>query len=548
MLHFGVGTAATGAATASSATVSAGIAATAGAGAATEEMWGKMRDSSWKGIQEMYEKGEISEEQIEVFAAIRNLNDEEWTQIKKDYLSGNIGKEEFEAIKQIKEMPEDWTTLENGIKGIFYGISTGAWEGVQWYLGGKLAGWAFKGSKVATSATRIGVDTAFNAMDTPYRTLLDSLATGNTLEESWAARGGWQSMLTDVGIGFIGSTGGEVFDGIKNARNVAKRTGQISDLIDVINTGNVSDPRVMNLMQNSFDDWLGKNNPYAEKLINKLIELKQTYPDLTWEVDANGGSFWSGYQKTLCLGDNQINWGDSGTYAHETGHLLFNLVLGEQLPTDWDNIVAKARVLSSQTNNSQLHRTISSIQNHNSANYSKAMSSFESSVKSAGYKSTNDFVDTWAKSIEDSLNTTGLYDTMQTLRNAGFDEDVIQLLTDPNISPQDVARQYVNTKISVIKESFDRLQDGGTDCAVSDIISSVYEGTRFDLNGNYLDYTYCHSEAYYSSSKINSFHEIIANFTQLKMSGNTKALNELRNIFGDEFYLALEDTFNKLLE
>ena len=57
-----------------------------------------------------------------------------------------------------------------------------------------------------------------------------------------------------------------------------------------------------------------------------------------------------------------------------------------------------------------------------------------------------------------------------------------------------------------------------------------------------------HAKEYYAKNKKLSFHEIIANFTQLKMSGNTKALNELRNIFGDEFYLALEDTFNKLLE
>ena len=47
---------------------------------------------------------------------------------------------------------------------------------------------------------------------------------------------------------------------------------------------------------------------------------------------------------------------------------------------------------------------------------------------------------------------------------------------------------------------------------------------------------------------LGEFDEIIANFTQVKMSGNTKALRKIRDIFGDEFYLLLEDTFNKLLE
>lgn len=202
--------------------MSATIATAAGTGKATQEIWGEMKDSSWEGIQEMYEKGEISEEQIKTFIAIRNLSDEEWSQIKKDYLEGNIKKEEFEHIKQIREMPDDWTTLENGIKGIFYGVGTGVWEGIQYYAGGKLAGWTLKaGSKVATSAIRVGADTAFNAMDTPYRTLLDSLATGNTLEEAWATRGGWQSMLTDVGIGLISSTGGEVLDELISTKYIS---------------------------------------------------------------------------------------------------------------------------------------------------------------------------------------------------------------------------------------------------------------------------------------------------------------------------------------
>lgn len=174
-----------------------------------------MRDSSWAGIQEMYEKGEISEDQINTFIAIRNLTDEEWLQIKKDYLEGNISKEEFEQIKQIREMPEDWTTLENGVKGIVYGGGTGVWEGVQWYLGGKLAGWTFKGSKLATSAVRVGVDTGFNALDTPYRSLLSTISTETTFEEAWASQGGWKSVLTSVGVGLIGSMFGEGFDEIK---------------------------------------------------------------------------------------------------------------------------------------------------------------------------------------------------------------------------------------------------------------------------------------------------------------------------------------------
>lgn len=200
--------------------MSATIAATAGAGKATQEIWGEMRDSSWEGLQQMYEKGEISKEQIEIFATIRNLTDEEWSQIKEDYLDGIIGKDEFEQIKQIRQMPEEWTTAKNGIKGITYGVANGVWEGVQWYVGGKFAQWKPEGvSKILSSVVRVGYDTAFNAMDTPYRTLLDMLMKDKDLAEAWNDRGGSQAMLTDIGIGLIGSIGGEVFDSVKQAKN-----------------------------------------------------------------------------------------------------------------------------------------------------------------------------------------------------------------------------------------------------------------------------------------------------------------------------------------
>ena len=285
-------------------------------------MWGKMRDSSWEGIQEMYENGEISEEQINTFIAIRNLSDEEWSQIKKDYLAGNIGKEEFEQIKQIREMPEDWTTLENGVKGIFYGVGTGVWEGLQWYLGGKLANWSFKGSKVATSAIRVGVDTAFNAMDTPYRALLDSIATGNTLEESLAERGGWQSVLTDVGIGFIGSTGGEIFDILKINKNV------------VTNPQDMTMAEKIDLARKQMSEYFNEHShlQISEERLNEaftkiipcdshddFVFIAHQLTDWSDEELVNTSAFWSSYNGgTIILRpDNSVE-----TIIHEVNHDL----------------------------------------------------------------------------------------------------------------------------------------------------------------------------------------------------------------------------------
>lgn len=231
IVTLGAGGAAVGtsAATTSTFTTTAAVVATAsGTGQYTEEAWGNMRDSSWEGIERMYEKGEITEEELNSFMAIRNLTDEQWAEIEKDYKNGVISKEEFEQIKQIKEMPDDWKTLENGIKGIGYGVANGVWEGVQWYVGGKLGNWVIKGgSQLATSAIRVGVDTAFNGVDTVFRTAMDTVTYGSTWAEAWQEQGGWNSVITSIGVGLITSVGGEVFDNIK-----AKGQVPTSDVID----------------------------------------------------------------------------------------------------------------------------------------------------------------------------------------------------------------------------------------------------------------------------------------------------------------------------
>ncbi len=210
----GAGTALTaGASGLSFAATSAGIAAAAGTGKYTQEAWGAARDSSWEGIQKLYQEGEITKDEFDTFVTIRNLTDEQWEEIKNDYQAGKISKEEFEQIEQIREMPEDWKTFENGVKGLLYGAANGAWEGVQWYVGGKLGNWTLKGgSKLGTSAIRVGADTAFNGFDTPFRTAITAITNGKTWDEAWKEQGGWQSVLTNIGVGLIGSAGGEVFD------------------------------------------------------------------------------------------------------------------------------------------------------------------------------------------------------------------------------------------------------------------------------------------------------------------------------------------------
>lgn len=610
---------AAGLATGGTTAITAGIAGVSGFGKYTSEKWAEFRDESWEGINRLYEEGEITEEQYNTFVYIRGLTDEGWAEIENAYKNGEIGEEEFALMQQIRELPEEWATAENAFKGITYGAASGLWEGVQWYLGGKLSSFALEGaSKLTNSAIRVGIDSTFNATDTPYRALIDSMTTGKDLEQAWIEQGGWEAMLSNLGIGLIGSVGGEAFDNLggkidtgaglsdeiysvdkldnavpisfsgsiktiddaikatlnkygipitpekikvlrdrvysgnyscitrtNGARDkVIQLTSQIKSLVNVLNTGNISDPKVVKLIQDSFEKWMG-DSPYAEKLASKLIKLKQKYPELTFEIDPDGGCYWYNGTKTLRLGNNNIIWGDSGTLAHETGHLLFDLVLNEKLPKKWDNIVAKARVLSSNKNNAQLLSTLSNLNDAYYANYDKAIEEFNQLIRKMGYGSQAEYV----QAFESYLNKVDTDRVIDWLKGEGIiDSNTAKSLKGPGITKKDIATVYVKGKISTIKESLNRLKEGGSDCAISDIICSVYEGTNKDLNGREIYWTYSHSEEYYSKVPILAFHEIIANFTQLKMSGNTKALEQIRNIFGDEFYLELEKTFNKLLK
>lgn len=231
----GAGTGAVAASTSTTVATQAAIATMSGIGKYTQESWAAKRDSSWEGIERMYQKGEISEEQFNSYVMIRELTDAEWSEIEQDYENGLISEEEYNAMKQIREMPNDWKTLENGLKGLAYGVANGVWEGVQWYVGGKLAGWTIKsGSQVASSAIRVGADTGFNALDTPFRTTVEALTSDKAWEEAWIDQGGLKTVLTDTIIGLIGSVGGEVVDlkKIKKANNFLNNNSSLFDGLD----------------------------------------------------------------------------------------------------------------------------------------------------------------------------------------------------------------------------------------------------------------------------------------------------------------------------
>ena len=219
------------------------LAGTAAFGRYTEEYWASARDSSWKSIQSKYANGEISEEDYTSMSKIRSLSDEDWEYIKLQYEQGAISEENYATFESIREMPEEWTTSENRIKGMAYGGANAAWEALQWQVGGSLDDLVIKGwSRTANSVLRVGIDTTFNALDTPFRSLVDSVTSDRTFIESWEQQGGWTSVVTDVTVGLIGSVSGEVINAKKIEDNMIKLKIDSLDELPVSFWTDIPDP------------------------------------------------------------------------------------------------------------------------------------------------------------------------------------------------------------------------------------------------------------------------------------------------------------------
>ncbi len=305
ILTAGIGGAAVGISSATATGIAGGV---VGAGKAAEKYWGDKVANSWEGIEKEYKRGNISKEEYNSMKEIREgMTEKDIDDLLKN---GNITKEEADSYKKIVNMPEGLTNEDIG-KGLVYSIGTGVWEGVQWYAGGKLSGWkGLTNSKLATSAIRVGADTGFNALDTPYRTMLEAATTDKTLKEAWKNQGGWSSVLSDTAIGLVGSVGGEIFDNFKNgtvknevfARNETDNFAEAREFIckkynldsktisneDVVDLANkLSETDKMNF-EKIIDKELAKTLSVGEeklqKVISKHTELGEEVSDSVREM------------------------------------------------------------------------------------------------------------------------------------------------------------------------------------------------------------------------------------------------------------------------
>ncbi len=96
---------------------------------------------------------------------------------------------------------ESWNNGANTLEGLLYGGASGAFDALQWYAGGKIAG---------LGAKALVADAGLGFIDVPTRSLLQGIYSDESYANRFESNGGWNATLFTTGLAGIFSGAGEV--------------------------------------------------------------------------------------------------------------------------------------------------------------------------------------------------------------------------------------------------------------------------------------------------------------------------------------------------
>ena len=368
-------------------------------GGATEEFLHNKKSNSKEGITQSYENGEISKNQYDWYEFIWNMDDEEIERLAK---SKNITKEEMEAIYRIKNMDEEWTTAENLTNANLYGDAVGAWDALQYAVGGNLFKFNPTTSAIVNSGIRVGIDTGFNAIDTPYRALVYSLIDKDTdFETAFENMGGTNAIKTNAIIGFGGSIFGELFDAARSKRtkteienniNIQRTKTEIDNdsIIEYGQRNKLKDPIYENIGENSalIDDYKTGRKKYAisdYEIKNKIKNSGAIVSDTDW-------TFSYAYESGGNYGCNQGVFSDMIKWETPDGRLI-NWGTEEYIWYKNQNIQLKKKAITPEY--FEVKKMLQTKYGMSSADASKTLSALDSKGACSYAAAANDIMAHW---------------------------------------------------------------------------------------------------------------------------------------------------------
>lgn len=452
-----------------------------------------------------------------------------------------------------KGTEKSWNEGASVGRGLAAGVASGAWEGAQFWTGGKIAGLAPTTSKVCNALLRVEADAGLGALEGFARPGINSITTGKDYVTSFKENGGMYTVTGNMVLAAVLSGLGEIKlrDLVQYGAVESKITGPIdsaekskilADFKDCFGNDSSHDDVVA-----MFEKMIKTTeNPDELNALANLVEYKKANPnfELTTTLDQYHGSFYSPGRR-INISQNSITGERRGVAMHETGHFLHDYKLDEALPDNWEDIAAKSRVFSSNKGINARRDFFAFMNSEFKKSERLAATEFEKSVgigttyKNFGEYFDHMFTENKARLVNSSNRTLTLAEIGiddEILKNAPLDDKLIRRITELQIASE---------KSRIAENLF---QDKYSDfAAISDIIDALYEGTGRDLKREGLEVLHKHGRKYYEESRAGgSFREMIANYTQLKTTGSERSINILRQICGDEFVNTLESTYNKM--
>ena len=326
---------------------------------------------------------------------------------------------------------------------------------------------------------------------------------------------------------------------------IQEQTQDVTTLFDnlwnAISQNRKSDYRAISLLYQGLAAQVNKGQSNAIAMVKQLTAIFAANRGLSIISTTPSDCYWSNHNNNVHMGQLNIEMGDFGTMMHELGHCLFDKVLSTALPYGSQDIIAKASDNATRNRRQYEHR-ISQIRQQVDAQVSRE---FDEDLRARGLT---------LQQYQQQLASKYAYGDVTaqlraTLRSLGISDKNIKEILKTTQTVQDAVEEEIRAQKRAISDRIWRTKYG-VDVAISDIMDAIFMGSHVDNRGSYIDTQYGHGEDYYKKSGNPTeyqFHEIIANFTQVCLTGTQQDIQLLQQTFGTNFVSMLDQTFKAML-
>ena len=308
---------------------------------------------------------------------------------------------------------------------------------------------------------------------------------------------------------------------------------QLLDSLKVLMNDGMGDINLIAALIANYRFLLSSGSIYANEIYH-LINIKQQVPEFTYESIEDGAHF-SSTKNRVCMDDTNID-----TLNHETGHALFNYLAGREIPKEFEDLISRLR-----ENPEYLAKV---------AEYSKRFldlkNNVEREVEETFMKSYDESItEEKRKEIEDFINNLNQREK-EKYRKLGYSEELLDIILGEMYTVEEYIAQDRRIKKQNMVDLILRTQYGPF-ISIGDFYDGIYVGkfkggVLIDAQGEKIKPTFGHGIEYYSRGTEWAFNEMIANYSSIIKSKDSKlGLQQLKEHIGEELYMLLEEYYQK---